>query len=138
MLSQPRWITVTRVSMPTASNVISTSVSSRGPNVDLRQPKISRSPGLQIRMRPISKTVPSGSVSMKRPPSRGSKALIEEPRIAGFGATPPPRCLAAKDRGPPSLVVYGHDDERRVLSAVTAIGGRRENAIVAAPLFAEP
>jgi hypothetical protein len=60
------------------------------------------------------------------------------PRITAIGATASIRFRPRKVGSPPSLVVYGHDDERRVLSAVTAIGGRRENAIVAAPLFAEP
>ena len=40
--------------------------------------------------------------------------------------------MEAPARTPPDLVVYGHDDERRVLSAVTAIGGRRENSIAGA------
>jgi hypothetical protein len=52
-------------------------------------------------------------------------------RTSGIGARAATTTAIAKARKPPSLVVYGHDDERRVLSGVTAIGGRREDSLAA-------
>jgi|SRR5271157_52356 len=47
-------------------------------------------------------------------------------RTAANGATSPFACVPAKARGPPDLAVYGRDGERRVSSAVTAVGERAE------------
>jgi hypothetical protein len=67
----------------------------------------------------------------------GRIVKYERPESGARAATTTP---IAKARKPPSLVVYSHDDEQRVLSAVTAISGGAEipsPRSVAASLFAE-